>query len=323
MLAKNAHRRSAGGSCIAALVAAGALFGFADARAGFVGLTWTAPGDDGSIGTASTYELRYRTVGVTGVDTTSWWNAATSVPSVPAPRIAGTKEAFTVAGLDSGQTYYFIIRTSDEIPNWSAFSDLSVKVARETFTLATPQQFQALATPSSVTLSWSALAPDAGSESRMYRKGPGELSPRLLRALPITATSWTDTTVSPGLSYEYRLATFGGGQEGAPAIAGVTLPGVAAQIAETDIHGFPNPAHDNVTFRFAVGTGGTVRTRITVFDLMGHKICELVDGDLPPGEHSVSWDCRSTWGRAVAPGMYNVVLESPSGRSVEHLAILP
>ena len=109
------------------------------------------------------YELRYRTVGVTGVDTTSWWNAATSVPSVPAPRIAGTKEAFTVAGLDSGQTYYFIIRTSDEIPNWSAFSDLSVKVARETFTLATPQQFQALATQSSVTLSWSALAPDAGA----------------------------------------------------------------------------------------------------------------------------------------------------------------
>src|SRR2546428_6384439 len=60
VLGSHAHRRSVGGSGIAALVALGVVFGFAEAQAGFVGLTWTAPGDDGATGTASTYEMRYR-----------------------------------------------------------------------------------------------------------------------------------------------------------------------------------------------------------------------------------------------------------------------
>src|SRR5262245_12230929 len=36
---------------------------------------WTAPGDDGNVGRATTYQLRYRTSSVSGTDTTSWWNA--------------------------------------------------------------------------------------------------------------------------------------------------------------------------------------------------------------------------------------------------------
>jgi len=89
---------------------------------------WTAPGDDGNSGTATTYQLRYRTTAISGTDTLSWWNAATSVANLPAPRVAGSTESMVVRGLNRTLTYYFILRTADEVPNWSGFSNIAIKL---------------------------------------------------------------------------------------------------------------------------------------------------------------------------------------------------
>jgi len=90
-------------------------------------LLWTAPGDDGNTGRATTYALRYRTSNVSGTDTTSWWNAATPVTGLPAPSNAGSTDSMRVRGLTPLTTYYFILRTADEVPNWSAYSNIAVK----------------------------------------------------------------------------------------------------------------------------------------------------------------------------------------------------
>lgn len=82
-------------------------------------LTWTAPGDDGNIGTASQYDIRYSTSAITDLN----WASATQVSGVPAPKTAGSVETFAVTGLSSGATYYFAIKTADEVPNWSAISN--------------------------------------------------------------------------------------------------------------------------------------------------------------------------------------------------------
>jgi hypothetical protein len=88
-------------------------------------LMWTAPGDDGLSGTATAYQCRYRTVPVTGTDTLTWWNAATAVSGMPAPRPSGSVDSVRVRGLIPSTTYYFIMRSSDEIPNWSAYSNIA------------------------------------------------------------------------------------------------------------------------------------------------------------------------------------------------------
>jgi hypothetical protein len=90
-------------------------------------LVWTAPGDDGSVGTATTYALRYRTVPVSGTDTLSWWNSATAVSGLPAPRPAGSTDSTRVRNLQPLTTYYFILRAADEVPNWSSFSNVASK----------------------------------------------------------------------------------------------------------------------------------------------------------------------------------------------------
>lgn len=89
-------------------------------------VTWTATGDDGSSGTAASYDLRYRTVAVAGTDTSSWWSAATRVLGMPTPRSSGAKDSVRVTGLEPFTPYYFILRVGDEVPNWSAFSNVAV-----------------------------------------------------------------------------------------------------------------------------------------------------------------------------------------------------
>lgn len=90
-------------------------------------LNWTAPGDDGTIGRATTYDIRYRTVAISATDTTTWWNAATQVTGEPAPGVAGATDSMRVRSLSPLTTYYFMIRAADEVPNWSGYSNVAVR----------------------------------------------------------------------------------------------------------------------------------------------------------------------------------------------------
>ena len=85
-----------------------------------VTLVWTAPGDDGNAGTATTYDIRYHTSGITEGN----WNAATQCNGEPSPQSAGNGETFTVNGLNAGTHYWFALKTADEVPNWSGLSDV-------------------------------------------------------------------------------------------------------------------------------------------------------------------------------------------------------
>ena len=98
-----------------------------DAVPSCVTLTWTATGDDGIVGTATQYDIRYSTSYITEQD----WNAATRATSPPAPQPAGTREYFTVTGLELSTTYYFAIRAADEHPNWSSMSNVAARTTPE------------------------------------------------------------------------------------------------------------------------------------------------------------------------------------------------
>ncbi|MBD3161488.1 MAG: hypothetical protein GF346_04705, partial [Candidatus Eisenbacteria bacterium] len=81
-------------------------------------LAWTATGDNGSLGQARDYDLRYWSEGIPG------WDLATRVEGEPDPSRAGEPDSFTVRGLDPETTYQFAIRAGDEVPNWSSLSNV-------------------------------------------------------------------------------------------------------------------------------------------------------------------------------------------------------
>src|SRR5436190_18837173 len=74
-----------------------------------VTVSWTAPGDDGNVGTASAYELRMSTSPITGAN----FDQATVVVQdpLPVPRVSGTRQKSIVRGLTRGTTYWFAIKT--------------------------------------------------------------------------------------------------------------------------------------------------------------------------------------------------------------------
>lgn len=88
-------------------------------QSGTVILTWTATGDDGDTGKASSYIIRYFT---TAIDSNNW-DSAFDVDGEPSPQSAGNRETFTITGLSPGQTYYFAVRALDEAGNISDVSN--------------------------------------------------------------------------------------------------------------------------------------------------------------------------------------------------------
>lgn len=124
-------------------------------------LTWTAPGDDGTTGTASQYDIRYSTSPINA----SNFASASQVSGEPSPSAAGSDESFTVTGLSENTTYYFAIKTADEVPNWSAISNIANGTTNPEQT--PPDAVADLqidgATASSVTLSWTATGDDGSS----------------------------------------------------------------------------------------------------------------------------------------------------------------
>jgi hypothetical protein len=71
--------------------------------------------------------MRYRNAAIAGTDTLSWWTAAAVVSAMPAPGAPGAVDSVTVRGLDPARTWYFILRTADEVPNWSNFSNVAMR----------------------------------------------------------------------------------------------------------------------------------------------------------------------------------------------------
>ncbi|MBK8576263.1 MAG: VCBS repeat-containing protein [Elusimicrobia bacterium] len=93
-----------------------------------VTLTWASAGDDGGIGDLTgNYRLQYATYTVAW-STSSTPTDATTVTIATTAQVPGSAESHTVTGLTSGVTYYFVLWTEDEVPNWSGISNTTSAV---------------------------------------------------------------------------------------------------------------------------------------------------------------------------------------------------
>jgi hypothetical protein len=86
-----------------------------------IDLSWTAPGNDGSSGTAASYDIRYagRRVRIRK------WSVANAADGEPTPLEAGTPQSFTVSGLGCGRIYFFALRTISQAGEFSKMSNIA------------------------------------------------------------------------------------------------------------------------------------------------------------------------------------------------------
>lgn len=151
-------------------------------------LGWTAPGDDGMLGMAERYDLRFST------DSLAVWDAMTRPAAPSPPRAAGTAETTTVALLTAGTAYTFELRTVDEAGNWSGPSNRLRASTASPPDLVAPARVNdlAVAYPSgtTITVSWSIVGDDG------FSGGPAAAYD--LRYATSAATPWEAMTEVSG-----------------------------------------------------------------------------------------------------------------------------
>ncbi|WP_455393163.1 fibronectin type III domain-containing protein [[Eubacterium] cellulosolvens] len=130
-----------------------------------VKLTWTAPGDDGTTGTVTGYDIRYSTTQIND----SVWADATQVADEPLPQPASAPETFTVTGLFAGTKYYFAIKSYDERPNYSILSNIASATTYSSDDSIAPAKIDDLAvaetSETTATLTWTAVGDDGKTGS--------------------------------------------------------------------------------------------------------------------------------------------------------------
>jgi hypothetical protein len=95
----------------------------------------------------------------------------------------------------------------------------------------------------------------------------------------------------------------------APAAAGIALGSP-----------IPNPAHGSMTF--TVTLPRAMRVKAAIYSLTGRRIVPLVDGVVPAGRSSYSWDALDPGGDALAPGVYFVALDAEGTRRAQRFILL-
>jgi len=156
-----------------------------------VTLTWTTPGDDSLSGQAAQFDIRYSTSAITAAN----FAGATRWTAAPTPAASGTRQSTTITGLTPNTTYWFAIKTADEVPNWAGLSNVisrTTLAAPDTIRPAQVANAAVVATgETSATLTFTAVGDDSltgTAASYDVRRSTA----------PITAANWASATQVTG-----------------------------------------------------------------------------------------------------------------------------
>ncbi|NOX90769.1 MAG: T9SS type A sorting domain-containing protein, partial [Calditrichaeota bacterium] len=85
---------------------------------------------------------------------------------------------------------------------------------------------------------------------------------------------------------------------------------------------YPNPFNNTTRVRFGIAASGKVTVSISIFNILGQKVCTLADENLKAGTYTVNWSGLNGEGRAVSSGIYFVVLKAEAVRLSKKLVLL-
>jgi subtilisin family serine protease len=81
----------------------------------------------------------------------------------------------------------------------------------------------------------------------------------------------------------------------------------------------PNPFATTTTISFSISQAGPVR--LSLFDVRGRMVRDLIASTLPAGRHTALWDGRASDGRALGSGVYFAVLERGGVRASRRIVL--
>ena len=85
---------------------------------------------------------------------------------------------------------------------------------------------------------------------------------------------------------------------------------------------YPNPFNQNTMIRYKIAGNRPVHIVLTIFNIRGHKLTELVNGMQNPGEYSVQWNGKDDRGKTAGSGIYFFQLKSDGFQQINKMTIL-
>ncbi|MBN1155724.1 alpha-glucosidase C-terminal domain-containing protein, partial [candidate division KSB1 bacterium] len=132
----------------------------------------------------------------------------------------------------------------------------------------------------------------------------------------------TPVTVSELANYSYEIKPY--------LFTVLEISDVATRVGSNDTSphryhlydNYPNPFNSSTVINFSIGGYSAAMTHIEVYNVLGQRICTLVDQRMVPGEYSVVWDGNDEAGNAVGTGLYLCRIKSADYvRSIKMLVL--
>jgi hypothetical protein len=176
----------------------------------------------------------------------------------------------------------------------------------------------------SATMFWPAVSVADLAHYSVYRGLEG--TPPTDAAHRIGTTSTTTLTDSPGYFANYCVTsvdTHGNESPGTPFVPLNSVDAPGSGIPKTLSVGNPSPSPMAHRMSMTLGLPRAMSATVDVLDSQGRLVRRLCEGEKPAGWSTLSWDARDAGGHAAAAGMYFVRVQTPEGRSVKRLALIP
>ncbi|MBI2420337.1 MAG: T9SS type A sorting domain-containing protein [Ignavibacteriales bacterium] len=216
-------------------------------------------------------------------------------------------DTFKQVGLKEVLTYYWRVRASNG-SSWSAFSNMfhfrTLLKAPDTLQVSTVLNVKV------VNLKW---RNNSGTNPKFVieRKSTGAFS--VVATTASGAITYSDSSVSLGQSYTYRVRAVAGEDSSAYSNESTTIivsVGPNKNELPTQFgleQNYPNPFNPATRIEFALPVEAKVV--VEVYSTLGEKVATLVNTNMAAGNHGVTFDARN-----LNSGMYIVRLEAKSAQ---------
>lgn len=291
-------------------------------------LSWTAPGDDGLVGTVTAYEVRVSTSALTDANFAS----ATLVTTAPAPLPAGARQSMVVRGLTRGTRYYFAVRSRDDAGNVSALSNIvSWDWTLDAAPPAAPAGAAAVvqAEGKAVALTWQPNAEPDLAGYFVYRALAASGPWSRLTSAPVTAPQYTDNAIpdeATDVLYQLSAVDVLGNESARSGNLRVTVKsaGASSPLAWKLLPPYPNPSRITEVARLPIEVPAAAReAHLDILDGGNQLVRRFEVTGASVGITELVWDGTNAAGRPCAPGVYRAWLVAGGVRQLVRIARVP
>ena len=136
--------------------------------------------------------------------------------------------------------------------------------------------------------------------------------------------TFEDKNILPNTKYYYKV--FGYNNSGIPSKEGkileVTTPDVPLEIKDIKVKDTIFNSANNEVFKIAVKLKNKSIVKITVYNILGNQVKEIVNSDFNSGIHVFEWDGCNDNGQMLGSGGYLIYIETTEFKHIRKVVIL-